>query len=132
MHVADSCSKLSAMDIQEKRLRDKVELIKKRLCELQDMRPGALSEQYNVCGSPNCRCKDPSSPKKHGPYYQLSYTHRGKSTSEYVKAADVPMVKAQLKNYARFKKLTEEWTEASLQICKLRKEDGMGKARRSR
>ncbi|MGC9328602.1 MAG: DUF6788 family protein [Candidatus Hinthialibacter sp.] len=29
------------------------------------MRPGALSQQYNVCGNPRCRCKDPQHPQKH-------------------------------------------------------------------
>src|SRR5215469_9455653 len=40
---------------------------------------GALSLQYNVCGSPSCRRKaDP--PLKHGPYPQISFTWHGKST----------------------------------------------------
>ena len=42
---------------------------------------GSLSRQYNVCSSPGCRCKA-SPPRKHGPYYQLSYTRNGKSTTE--------------------------------------------------
>ena len=45
------------------------------LAALGDLRPGSLSIQYNVCGSPGCRCKaDP--PVKHGPYYQVSYTRK--------------------------------------------------------
>lgn len=82
------------------------------------MRPGSLSEQYNVCGKPNCRCKDPNYPRKHGPYYQLSYTYQGRSTTEFVKKEDVPQVSEQIANYARFKKLTDEWVSLSLQIAK--------------
>jgi hypothetical protein len=57
------------------RWQQQIDQIKQELLALGDMRPGALSEQYNVCGKPNCRCKDPRKPQKHGPYYQLSYTH---------------------------------------------------------
>ena len=47
------------------------------------MHPGSLREQYNVCGKAGCRCKDPKKPQKHGPYYQLSYTWRGKSSTPF-------------------------------------------------
>ena len=85
------------------------------------MRPGALSEQYNVCGKPNCKCKDPRHPQKHGPYYQLSYTHQGKSTTEFVKRDMLDEVRQQLANYAKFRKLTDEWVELSVRIAKRRK-----------
>ena len=85
------------------------------------MRPGALSEQYNVCGKPNCKCKDPRRPQKHGPYYQLSYTHQGKSTTEFVKRDMLDKVRQQLANYATFRKLTDEWVELSVRIAKRRK-----------
>lgn len=85
------------------------------------MRPGSISEQYNVCGKPNCRCKDPRKPQKHGPYYQLSYTHLGKSTTEFVKREMLQEVQQQLANYARFKELTEQWVQLSLRIAKLKR-----------
>ena len=89
--------------------------------ELGDMRPGAISKQYNVSGKLNCRCKDSKNPKKHGPYYQISYTHMGKSTSEFVKKHMVAETRQQIRNYARFKKLTEKWVALSLNIAKERK-----------
>ena len=85
------------------------------------MRPGAISEQYNVCGKPNCRCKDPRKPQKHGPYYQLSYTHLGKSTTEFVKRDRLQEVQQQLANYARFRELTEQWVQLSVRIAKLKR-----------
>ncbi len=106
---------------QIQRWQGRIEEIKKRLVALGEMRPGSLSEQYNVCGTPNCRCKDPKKPKKHGPYYQLSYTHQGKSTTEFVKKDEVVAVRRQIKNYRMFKKLTEEWVDLSVKIGKLRK-----------
>ncbi len=65
--------------------------------------------------------KNPKKPKKHGPYYQLSYTHQGKSTTEFVKKDEVVAVRRQIKNYRMFKKLTEEWVDLSVKIGKLRK-----------
>lgn len=100
-----------------------IESIKEELHSIGEMRPGSLTEQYNVCGNPNCRCKDPDNPQKHGPYYQLSYTHARKSTSEFVKADDVEIVRAQLANYVLFRTLTNEWIDLSVRIAKLRKEE---------
>lgn len=67
------------------RWQERILWVKQELFELGEMRPGALSKQYNVCGKPGCRCKAPRDPQKHGPYYQISYTHLGKSTSEFVR-----------------------------------------------
>jgi hypothetical protein len=100
------------------RWQQQIDQLKQELLTLGDMRPGALSEQYNVCGKPGCRCKDPRNPKKHGPYYQLSYTHLGKSTTEFVKRDMVEQVRLQLANYTRFKQLTEQWVELSVRIAK--------------
>lgn len=99
----------------------RIEDIKKHLASLGEMRPGSLSKQYNVCGNPTCRCKDPENPKKHGPYYQVSYSHKGKSTTQFVKIDALTETKKQLKNYQDFKKLTEEWVALSVEIAKLRK-----------
>ena len=83
---------------RETTLEKQIEETKKTLVALGDMRPGSLSKQYNVCGKPGCSCKaDP--PKKHGPYYQVSYTRKGKSSSKFVKKEDLPEVRKQIKNY---------------------------------
>jgi hypothetical protein len=58
---------------------------------------------------------------KHGPYYQISYTRKGRSKTEFVKSEDVKEVKLQLINYQLFKKLIDEWVEVSLEIARLRK-----------
>ena len=97
-----------------------------------EMRPGSISKQYNVCGNPKCRCKDPENPKKHGPYFQLSYTHKGKSTTEFVKTENVDSAKQQISNFREFKKLTEEWIDLSVKIAKLRKKESGKKPRQSK
>jgi hypothetical protein len=106
---------------QVRALEKRIETIKRKLSALGDMRPGSLSKQFNVCGNPTCRCKDPENPIKHGPYYQLSYTHKGRSKSEFVKKENLDAVKKQLQNYQQFKKLTADWVDLSLELAKLRK-----------
>jgi hypothetical protein len=102
-------------------MQQRIQKIKSALMELGEMRPGALSEQYNVCGTPGCRCKDPKAPKRHGPYYQLSYTHEGKSTTEFVKKPMVAEVKKQIQNYAKFRQLTNDWVALSLKIARAKR-----------
>ena len=106
---------------EEKQLQKHIDRIKDELYRLGPMRPGSISKQYNICGSPNCRCKDPVNPKKHGPYYQLSYTWRGKSTSEFVKEELLSETQEQVANYKRFKELTQELVDRSVEIARLRK-----------
>ena len=89
------------------------------LAALGDLRPGSLSRQYNVCGNPQCRCKaDP--PRKHGPYYQLSWTLRGKHHTAFVRREDVAQVRQQLRTYERQRALVEKWTDLALEVCQLK------------
>lgn len=96
------------MTSQMDRWQARIQIIGQNLLDLGPMRHGALSEQYNVCGKPNCKCKDPSRPQKHGPYFQLSYVHEGKSTTEHVTRDMLGVVREQFTNYATFKRLTGE------------------------
>ena len=91
-------------------LERQIEKTKLELSAIGDMRPGSLSTQYNVCGKAGCRCKA-KPPVKHGPYYQVSYTRKGKSSSKFVKKEDLPAVRKQLKNYERMKLLMERWID---------------------
>ena len=102
------------MEKTTKNMDAKIQKIKKALGALGPMRPGSLSAQYNVCGSPGCKCKQ-EPPQKHGPYYQLSYTFKGRSKSEFVRRENVVAVKRQLANYAKYRKLSEEWVELELE-----------------
>ena len=95
-------------------LEPRIQQIKAELAALGEMRPGSLSRQYNVCGKPNCRCKDPQNPQRHGPYYQLSWVHRGKSTTQFIRPPLLPQVRAQIAMHRKFRKLTEEWVNLAL------------------
>lgn len=104
--------------MQVKKMGKRIDQIKAELALIGDMRPGSLNEQLTVCGRSNCRCMDPKKPKKHGPYYQLSYVHRGKSTSQFIQKELVGAVMEQLENYKTFKALTAEWVDLTLAIAK--------------
>lgn len=92
--------------------------IKEELQTIGDMRPGSLNQQYTVCGKEGCRCVDPDKPQKHGPYYQLSYVHNGKSTTQFIGGPSVDNVRQQLDNYKKFRELTAEWVDLALTLAK--------------
>ena len=104
--------------MQVKKMGKRIDQIKAELALIGDMRPGSLNQQLTVCGRSNCRCMDPKKPQKHGPYYQLSYVHQGKSTSQFIQKELVGAVREQLKNYKTFKALTAEWVDLTLAIAK--------------
>ncbi len=101
-------------------LEKRIEKVKKALLAIDDMHPGSLSKQYNICGQPGCCCKDSENPKKHGPYYNLSYALRGRSTSRFIRPEFVAEVKQQIKNYKKFKELVDEWKNLAAERAKLR------------
>ena len=96
----------------------KVEQLNKKLVQLGPMLPGSISEQWNVCGTPGCRCKDPDEPVKHGPYYQLSYTVGGKSSTMFIKKEDLPEARRRLKRYKQFKELCSDLVHAHVALTR--------------
>jgi|TARA_Y100000310_G_C20634984_1_gene790672 hypothetical protein len=85
----------------------RIEKIKSEIAEIGEMRPGSLTQQY----------KDRQ--RESGPFYQLSYTHEMKSRTNYIRKEFVSMVRQQIKNYKRFKKLTTEWVALGIEHSKL-------------
>ena len=96
----------------------RIEQLKGRLAQVGPMLPGSISEQWNVCGTPGCRCKDPEKPVKHGPYYQLSYTVGGKSSTMFIKKEDLPEARRRLKLYQQFKTLSTELVHAYIALTR--------------
>ena len=110
---------LGAVKQRMQALERRIERIKREIGQLGDLRPGSLSQQYNVCGVPGCRCKA-SPPQKHGPYFQLSISRKGKDTSRFVRREEVGTVKRQLRNFARLRTLVDEWIEVGMELSALR------------
>jgi len=80
----------------------RIKAIKEELMDLDEMRPGSLTVQKRSWG---------------GEYYQLSFSHKGKGRTQYVKEDNVETVKNQIANYKRFRELTKEWVDLALQAA---------------
>ena len=104
---------------REKLLLRQIEKVKGQLAALGNLRPGSLSTQYNVCGTPGCRCKA-TPPEKHGPYYQVSFTRKGKSSSKFVRKEDLNTVRRELKNYEVMKTLVDRWIDLATELSNIR------------
>lgn len=95
----------------EKRLKQiekRIEKIKAELTAQESMRPGSLTKQY----------KDREN--EIGPYYQLSYTREMKSRTDYIPKDFVREVRREIANYQRFKSLTTEWVDLSIEQSRLK------------
>ena len=88
-------------------LERRIEKIKQELQTIQQMRPGSLTCQYH-------------NPKdKTGAYYQLSYTHKMKSRTEYVRSEFVPRIREEISEYKRFRALVNQWVELAIKLSKM-------------
>jgi hypothetical protein len=92
------------LEKKEKRVRT----LLARMTALGAMRPGTLSVQY----------RNPT--KKKTPFNQLSYTHKGKSRSEYVRPESLAAVRKEVATYKKFRLLIEKVTDLSLETSRLR------------
>jgi hypothetical protein len=98
---------------------EKILQIKQQLLALGPLHPGSLSQQYQACAKPGCKCCDPNKPRPHGPYTKLTYVHRGKYTCRFVRAGSVQEVTALVAAFKTFRQLTEEWVALSIQRAQL-------------
>ena len=105
------------MDIDE--IQKRIEAIKRELAGLGPLHPGSVSKQYNICGTPGCRCKDPKRPKKHGPCYQLSYTWAGRHTTRFVRPDQLAAMTQKVENHRRLRDLVSEWIALSVELERL-------------
>ena len=96
----------------------RIETIKAAINNLKPMLPGSISQQFNVCGTPGCKCKDPKKPKKHGPYYQLSFSVKGKSSSFFIKKEMLAEARRRVKRFHEFKRLTTALAQASVDLVR--------------
>jgi len=91
-----------------KRIENRIEKLRGRLAKIGDMRPGTLSVQY----------RNPT--EKKNPFHQISYTHKGKSHSEYVRTENVQTISREIEAYKRFRAITQQLIELSIQASRIR------------
>ena len=85
----------------------RIDRIKRALLEIGPMRPGSLTRQY----------KDPQ--HQAGAYWQISYTRRMKSRTEYVRREWVKDIRRQTATHKRFKRLVDQWIDLSIEHSRL-------------
>ena len=90
------------------KIQRRIEKIKHQLLNIGEMRPGSLTCQY----------KNPK--EKKGGFYQISYTYRMKSKTEYVRPEFVKDLKKQIADFKKFKKLTQEWIDLAIEHSQLK------------
>ena len=99
------------MSTQLEQTEERLQKLKQELMALGPMRPGSITRQYR-------------SPKeKKRPFYQISYTHRMRSRSEYVRPENVATLREETANFKRFRKLIDRWVDLSLKASQLRIKD---------
>lgn len=118
--ISDGVESRTTMPIQQQSLEGRIEKIKQQIVSLgPEILPGVLTQQYNVCGKAACRCKaDP--PQRHGPYYQLSFTRAGKSSTQFVRKEDLDSVRQQVRDYKRLRKLLDRWIALGMELSRSR------------
>lgn len=90
-------------------LQKRIMRIRSALQLIGDMRPGVLSRQ------------GPAEKK----YFQVSYTHKMRSRTDYVRSTSAARVKREIQTYKRFKALTQQWIDAALELSKIRGKEGL-------
>ena len=96
------------MSTELKRKEKKIQALLAGMTKLGAMRLGTLTVQY----------RNPV--EKKTPFHQLSYTHKGRSRSEYVRPENLADVTREVETYRKFKTLVEAVTELSLEASRLR------------
>ena len=87
-------------------LEKRIEKLLSKLVTLGPMRPGSITKQYR------------DRKNQRGVYYQLSYTHKMKSRTEHVWPEHVELLRAEVAEYKRFKALTTEVVDLSIELSK--------------
>ncbi|NLG19395.1 MAG: hypothetical protein GX556_18900 [Fibrobacter sp.] len=98
--------------------KQRISAIHKKLISLGPMLPGSISEQWNVCGTPGCVCKAKENPVKHGPYYQLSFSVKGRSSTMFIKPENLADAKRMVARYKKFKELCFELIQANVDLVR--------------
>lgn len=85
---------------------NKIEEIRNEIRNLGPTRPGSVSLQKRARG---------------GQYAQLSYNHKGKSYTEYVREEHIEQVQIEVANYKKLKELTAQWIALEIEVSKSRR-----------
>ena len=94
-----------ALERDLKKVEKRIRKIKAGIVEIEAMRPGSLTRQKRG---------------ESGTYYQLSYTHRGKGRTEYIRKEFAKEIKKEIANYRRLKKMVDELIDLEIERSKIK------------
>lgn len=92
-------------------LRAEYEQVKARIADVGFTCEGSLVQRYTRCHNPNCRCADPD--QRHGPYWQLSWKHRGRTVSRLISADEAALYQQWIANRRQLHTLIEQMKDLS-------------------
>jgi len=95
-------------DDRIRQIERRIDAIKTAVAETGSMRPGSLTRQYR------------NSKEKKNAFWQLSYTRRQKSRTEYVRPEHVDAIRSEVAAYKKFKCLVDEWVDLAIEQSRLR------------
>jgi hypothetical protein len=93
------------MNAKLKRIENRIKIIKKTLLDIEEMRPGSLSQQQ----------RKSRKNESYGTYWSLNYTFKNKRHTEYIRNELVDEIEPQVEMYKKFKMLVDEWIELSIE-----------------
>jgi len=99
------------MSTQLQQVEKQIEAIQHAVLALGPMRPGSITRQY----------RQPKGRRR--PFYQISYTYRVRSRSEYVKKENLGTLRRETANFKQFKKLIGRWIGRALKASQMRVRD---------
>jgi len=92
--------------------------LKKELQQVGHVLQGSVTKRWVECGRASCRCHDgPQS--RHGPYYQWSWKHQGKTVSRYLNAEQADLCKQWIANHRELEKIVQRMRNLSVRIAGL-------------
>jgi hypothetical protein len=98
--------------------REKIDLIRQALGEIDTMCSGTLLRRMKVCGKPTCRCAhDPQA--RHGPYYEWGHMKGGVLVHRSVSPQQAQILLQGIGNHRKAKKLMRAWEQETERLIDL-------------
>ena len=88
-----------------------VRSVGEKLSQARPMRRGSLGERWLKCGKPNCACASRED-ARHGPYFSLTRTVKGRTQSRRLTAQQADRVRQQVAAGRAFRQQVEAYWEA--------------------
>lgn len=79
---------------------------------------GNIVEKLEICGNPNCACRDKKNPKLHGPYFNLAYRGGDKTGMLHLTPEKVKYAKKMVQQYSEVWRTIREIACINLELLR--------------